>query len=1054
MARKLLVAMVAAIGATSIVGLPLIGAPVVPANAVLNNWLRGLSWTTTVTNCASVADNMPYQQTGIDSYLQVGPSVFSPSPVTPLPGETYSISVKVTAVGSPCDVQKVRVELQLPPNTTAGAQGLCVPPNSASYICNTPTLPSGRVWAPNVATGDLWELSPGQSFEVRFSVQSSVALTNSPATAHLLITDGNENPVATPSIGVNVFSSSTGSRFVFNSPSTEVLSPTSASMSSYRYLTEPGNLFFDFGSSPALGNTILMGAVAAGAQHQNVMLDSTAGLVPGTTYYWRHRFVSATNVTTVSSLQSFTTQQAGSVRIGNGTPGSCTDAALRSELGAIDERFISFNCGLLPHTIDLVGALPVGCCGKKTVLGGNRITLRSPANANVFAPTGTNVLELRDLTLTSQTGPSPQPRLQLSSSSKVIADRVRFVGPSTSENGGAVVLSNSSQFEGIRLLFRSNVTGSNGGAIRALDSSTVTIGITDFSQNSASAGSGGAIYADTNATVSIERSLFSSNAAYLGGAIRAQGDNVDVRTSTFSGNSAQFGGAILGPANPSQSLLLRQSTVTANSSGLDIDSDCRLEPPVDCSQGAIDGRVSLQNTIVSGNSSPFTGGPADCAFHLGNTPPNLLLSTTGNLVGSSTCFYGQSGFIVANPALGPLAQNRGPTRTHGIQPTSPAFKAGNDASCSSCVDQRGFLRAPVLDIGAFEFKPEDLQGPDTTNPTVSISTPSVNQVVSGTPVTISGVATDNVAVTSVRVAIYRSVAGGQYWNGTAWQPANTSVAATLLSGSGSQSTSWTYTFNAPPGGVFGVAALAYDAANNYSIAPYQNFSISDTTVPTVSLTSPTPSQAFPGRPVTITGTATDNAGVGDVQIAVYRAVDPGGQFWNGTSWQSAYTTVPATLGSPGAPSTTYTYSFNPPQSGGYYYAAAIALDTSYRYNLTPFTLFTLPDTSAPTATVTTPAAGPTTGQITVTGTANDNSSINRVSIALYREATGQYWNGTGWQTAFTTFTNATLTNPGATTTPFSATVTPPATGRLYIGALPVDGNYNYTLTPWRIVTAS
>jgi hypothetical protein len=343
--------------------------------------------------------------------------------------------------------------------------------------------------------------------------------------------------------------------------------------------------------------------------------------------------------------------------------------------------------------------------------------------------------------------------------------------------------------------------------------------------------------------------------------------------------------------------------------------------------------------------------------------------------------------------------------------------------------------------------------PDTTVPTVSISAPTVGQVIPTAPVTINGTAADNVGVHAVRVAVYRNVAGGQYWNGTGWQAANTTVPVTLGS-PGATSTSWSYTFNAPPGGVFAVAALAYDAANNFGLANYQTFAIADTTVPTVSISLPFPGQQVGFRPVTITGNASDNAGVGDVQIAIYRPVDPNGQFWNGAAWQTSYTTVTATVTNPGGLNTSFTYDFNPPQSGGYFYVAAVALDTSYRYSLTPFQLFVLPDSTAPTATLSSPAAGNTTGVISIVGTATDDVSVNRVGLAVYREATGQYWNGSGWQAAFTTFGNALLAAPGATSTSFSASYTPAVTGRLYVGVVPSDGNYNYTLSNWTIVNVT
>jgi sugar lactone lactonase YvrE len=340
-------------------------------------------------------------------------------------------------------------------------------------------------------------------------------------------------------------------------------------------------------------------------------------------------------------------------------------------------------------------------------------------------------------------------------------------------------------------------------------------------------------------------------------------------------------------------------------------------------------------------------------------------------------------------------------------------------------------------------------GPDTTPPAIAISAPTSGQVLGSSPVALSGVASDDIGVTSVTVAIYRNVSGGQYWNGTGWQGPATTVPTTLGT-PGAFNTTWSYNFNAPPGGVFTFAALAYDAASNYSFAPWQSFAIADAVAPTITLTSPTPSQAFNARPVTITGNASDNVGVGDVQVAIYRPTEAG-QFWNGTAWQVAYTTVTATLATPGATTTTYTYNFNPPQAGGYFYAAAIALDTSYKYSLTPFTLVTLPDTVAPTAAVTTPVAGTTTGALTITGTATDNVAVNRVGIAIYRASTGLYWNGTAWQAGFATIP-ATLATPGDPTTTYTRTYTPPGPGTYYIGAVPSDGNYNYTITPFTIIT--
>ena len=56
-----------------------------------------------------------------------------------------------------------------------------------------------------------------------------------------------------------------------------------------------------------------------------------------------------------------------------------------------------------------------------------------------------------------------------------------------------------------------------------------------------------------------------------------------------------------------------------------------------------------------------------------------------------------------DPVLGALADNGGPTLTHGLLPGSPAINAGDDADCPA-TDQRGAARpTAACDIGAYEF---------------------------------------------------------------------------------------------------------------------------------------------------------------------------------------------------------------------------------------------------------------------------------------------------------------------------------------------------------------
>lgn len=86
------------------------------------------------------------------------------------------------------------------------------------------------------------------------------------------------------------------------------------------------------------------------------------------------------------------------------------------------------------------------------------------------------------------------------------------------------------------------------------------------------------------------------------------------------------------------------------------------------------------------------------------------------LIASNTPAGGDS---FADPKLGPLADNGGPTLTMALLPGSPAIDAGN-TSVAPGTDQRGFPRPAGLaaDIGAFEY--------GSVMPTIAISRSGTN----------------------------------------------------------------------------------------------------------------------------------------------------------------------------------------------------------------------------------------------------------------------------------------------------------------------------------------
>jgi len=80
------------------------------------------------------------------------------------------------------------------------------------------------------------------------------------------------------------------------------------------------------------------------------------------------------------------------------------------------------------------------------------------------------------------------------------------------------------------------------------------------------------------------------------------------------------------------------------------------------------------------------------------------------------------------------------------------------------------------------------------------------------------------------------------------------------------------------------------------------------------VTAPLNNSTTLGGTVTISGTATDDVGVTEVRVRI--RLNPGTTWWNGTSF-GAFAYVQATLASPGATSTTWSYQFTPPAPGNF-----------------------------------------------------------------------------------------------------------------------------------------
>ncbi len=273
---------------------------------------------------------------------------------------------------------------------------------------------------------------------------------------------------------------------------------------------------------------------------------------------------------------------------------------------------------------------------------------------------------------------------------------------------------------------------------------------------------------------------------------------------------------------------------------------------------------------------------------------------------------------------------------------------------------------------------------DTAKPAVTLTVPSNGASFSAGNITLTASATDNVGVSSVDFYIDGTLKGQGLLGSTAGIYSLPITVASLTNG--------THT----------VYAVAKDAAGNTQQSANTSITVSapsDTTKPSVTLTSPSNSASFTAGTGTITfsATASDNIAVSSVDFYVDNTLLANGT----TTGNGTYTLTQSTANLAVAAHTIYA-------------VAKDAAGNTQQSSTVNITILQAADTTAPSISLTAPAANTTvSGTITVSSDATDNIGVASVSYFIDGSSTAfsidttQPYNSS-WNSALATNGNHTI----------------------------------------------
>jgi len=406
------------------------------------------------------------------------------------------------------------------------------------------------------------------------------------------------------------------------------------------------------------------------------------------------------------------------------------------------------NAGSLTLNGDVVTGNTTGAGGEARCFTGSVFRPCPEGQAGGTGGDGGGIYNIGSLTITDSTisdnrtgaGGFGQPGLAASGTTAAEAGGVGGGGGA----GGGIFSSVAASLQITDSTVTGNTTGPGGaGAAGGAGATGVAGGFGGSGGAGGAGGSGAGVYGA--GPTSISASTINSDATGAGAAGGAGGTGPSGTALHGGAGSGGSGGGLAGFA----SLTLQDSTIADNHTGAGgangtggegggVAALASVSQPLyqdtiagNATGGGGDGGGIAGGSVVVGNSIVASNSPSNCAGGVSGT--TAVGSSTDIVFGDGTC----SGFTLANPELGSLADNGGPTETMALGAGSAALDFDPTNSCPLTVDQRGIARPQPgdsgCDAGAYEHALPVISsvGASAPAPTTATVTAQINPELSG-----------------------------------------------------------------------------------------------------------------------------------------------------------------------------------------------------------------------------------------------------------------------------------------------------------------------------------